>query len=137
MSPILFMASAATLASNELSASCLTAERASHGVIFCAPKNVSFVLAGRTSEGRYSIYNYHYRFLTHPGGAMHGGQRLIVFQGKRYVGNYTLLPEVSIAVRGTQIVLKGDDDGAAVRVDFSRRPPRKILVNGEAETLER
>jgi hypothetical protein len=93
-------------------------------------------LAGRTTGSRYSIYNYHYRLLPHPGGAIHGGQRLIVFQGKRYVGNYMLLPEVSVAVRGTQVLLKGDDDREAVRLDFSRMPPSRILVNGEAQTFD-
>jgi hypothetical protein len=93
-------------------------------------------LAGRTTGSRYSIYNYRYRFLPHPGGVIHGGQRLIVFHGKRYIGNYMLLPEVSVAVRGTQVILKGDDDRAAVRLDFSRRPPSRILVNGEAQTFD-
>lgn len=66
---------------------------------------------------------------------MHGGQRLIVFEGERYVGNYTLQPKVSVAVKGTQVVLKGDEDKAAVRLDFSSRPPTRILVNGEVETF--
>jgi hypothetical protein len=116
---------------------CLEAERASHGAVFCTPKYVSFVLVGRTAGSNYSIYDYHYRFLTHREGVMHGGQRLIVFQGRRYVGNYMLQPEVSVTVRGTKVVLKGEDDKEAVRFDFSRRPPRQILVNGEVETLDR
>lgn len=137
MGPMLFIASAVVLIPHGQSVPCLTAERASHGVVFCRPKNVSFILAGRTAGSGYSIYNYHYRFLSHPGGIMHGGQRLIVFQGKRYVGSYRLQPEVSIAVRGKQVVLKGDDDKNAVRLDFSRTPPSRILVNGEVETFDR
>jgi hypothetical protein len=137
MVPILLMASAVGLAPHEQSAPCLTAERASHGVVFCLPKNVSFVLAGRTTGGRYSIYDYRYRFLPHPGGVMHGGQRLIVFQGKRYVGNYMLPPKVKIAVRGTWVVLKSDEGREAVQLDFSRSPPNRIFVDGEVNTFDR
>ena len=134
---MLFIASAASaLAAHAPSTPCLAAERASKGAIFCSP-DVSFTLAGRTTGGKYSIYDYRYRFLPHPGGAMHGGQRLIVFEGARYVGNYMLQPKVSVAVRGTQVVLKGDEDGAAVQLDFSRKPPSRILVNGEVEGFGR
>jgi hypothetical protein len=116
---------------------CLEAERASQGTVFCTPKYVSFVLAGRTAGSKYSIYNYRYRFLTHRGGVMHGGQRLIVFQGDRYVGNYMLLPHVTVSVSGTKVVLKGDGDRKPVRLDFSRKPPSRILVNGEEEWFDR
>jgi hypothetical protein len=116
---------------------CLEAERASQGVVFCTPKYVSFVLVGRTTGSNYSIYNYHYRFLTHREGVMHGGQRLIVFRGNKYVGNYMLLPEVTVAVSGTKVVLKGDQDRKAIRLDFSAKPPKRILINGEVEELDR
>jgi hypothetical protein len=135
MVPMLLIAFAASGATHEPSEPCLSAERATQGVIFCSPKDVSFVLVGRTTGSGYSIYNYHYSFLPHPGGVMHGGQRLIVFQGTKYVGNYKLQPKVSVAVRGTHVVLKGDDDRDAVRLDFSRKPPSQIHVNGEVDTL--
>lgn len=115
---------------------CLEAERASQGEVFCTPKYVSFVLVGRTAGSKYSIYDYHYRFLTHRGGVMHGGQRLIVFQGNRYVGNYMLSPHVTIGVRGTKVVLKGDEYGPTVRFDFSRTPPSRIWSNGEVESFD-
>ena len=134
---LLFIAFAQGLASHRSHVLCLTAERASHGVVFCSPKNASFTLAGRTTGRKYSIYDYRYRFLPRPGGAVHGGQRLIVFRGKSYVGNYMLSPRVSMIVRGTRVVLKGDQDGEAVRVDFSSAPPSQILVNGEVATFDR
>jgi hypothetical protein len=68
---------------------------------------------------------------------MHGGQRVIVFRGERYLGNYMLPPTVSAAVRGTEVILKGDDDRGTVRLDFSRKPPSRIAVNGEVETFDR
>lgn len=136
MIPMLFMASAAWgLAGHR--PQCLAAERASQGVIFCSPKNVSFILVGRTTGSGYSIYNYHYRIPQPAPLPTHGGQRLMMFRGKRYVGQYDLRSEVSVAVSGTQVVLKGDEDSKAVRVDFSGRPPRQILVNGEVETFFR
>ena len=61
----------------------------------------------------------------------------IVFRGKTYVGNYPLLPIVTVAVSGTQVVLKGDKDGETVQADFSRRPPRQLFVNGEVATFFR
>jgi hypothetical protein len=86
---------------------------------------------GQTTGNKYSIYNYHYRFLTHRGGVWHGGQRLIVFQGMRYVGQYGLTPEVTTAVIGTEVVLKDDWDRRTVSVDFSGRPPSRIPLGGE------
>lgn len=136
MISMLLIATAAGL-SHGPSAHCLEAERVSHGVVFCSRGNVTFSLVGRTTGGKYSIYDYRYRFLPHPGGVMHGGQRLIVFEGTRYIGNYALLPKVSVTVRGAQVVLKGDEDSEAVRIDFSRGPPRQILVNGQLGTFDR
>ena len=103
----------------------------------CATKNTSFVLAGRTTGGRFAIYNLRYRFLTHPGGVYHGDQRIIVFRGKKYLGQYYVQPVVSVAVRGNHVVLKGDDDRTAVELDFSKAPPNEILVNGEIEEFSR
>jgi hypothetical protein len=137
MVQMVFVAFVVGLASNAASPVCLAAERASHGVIFCSSENVSFTLAGRTTGGKYSIYDYRYQFLPHPSGVMHGGQRLIVFQGKSYVGNYMLPPTVRVVVRGTEVVLKGDKDQTTARADFSRRPPTRILVNGEVVTFDR
>ena len=58
---------------------------------------------------------------------MHGGQRLIVFRGNRYVGQYSLTPEVGMAVTGTNVVLTVDRDTKAILTDFSRGPPSQIL----------
>jgi hypothetical protein len=135
MIPMLFMVSAASgIATHRRE--CLAAERGSQGVILCSPKNVSFTLVGRTTGNGYSIYNYHYRFLPHAGGVMHGGQRLVVFQGERYVGQYALQPEVTVAVSGSRVLLRGDEDAKAVRLDFTGKPPHRILVNGELSSAD-
>ena len=124
MIPMLLMASIAWGLGGHKS-QCLAAERASQGVIFCSPKNVSFVLVGRTTGNKYSIFNYHYRIPTRT--VTHGGQRLIIFQGTRYVGQYGLTPEVIMAVTGTKVSLKVDRDTKPVLADFSRGPPSQIL----------
>ncbi len=134
---MIFIAAVVGVASEKPSPLCLEAERASHGVVFCSPENAWFTFVGRTTGGRYTIYDYRYRFLPHPSGAIHGGQRLIVFRGETYVGNYMLSPKVSVAVRGTEVILKGDEDRAPVRLDFSRKPPKRILVNGEVAKFDR
>lgn len=133
--PMLLIASAVGLASPRPSASCLTAERATHGTIFCSTKNVSFILAGRTTGGKYSIYDYRYRFLPHPGGVMHGGQRLIVFHHGKYLGQYSLSPPPYVHVRvvGTQVVLHVSASRETVRLNFSNEPPRELYINGETE----
>jgi hypothetical protein len=103
----------------------------------CETKDETFVFAGRTTEAKFSIYDLRYRFLTHPGGVYHGDQRIVVFQGKKYVGHYYVLPVVTVAVRGKYVLLQGNDDREPVRLDFSKKPPRRILVNGEPEEFAR
>jgi hypothetical protein len=103
--------------------------------VFCSKKDASFVLVGRTAGSGFSIYDYRYAFRA--AAVMHGGQRLVVMRGSKYVGQYSLLPLVTVSVRGKYVVLKGDDDREPVKLDFSRRPPAKILVNGEQETFYR
>jgi hypothetical protein len=127
-----------SLAAHRASAACLTFKRAV-GAVFCSGKDASFLLTGRTTGARYSIYDYRYRFLSHPEGVMHGGQRLVVFRGKRYIGQYALTvpPMIAVSVSGTRVVLSSADGGAKVRLDFSRKPPERILVAGEVENFFR
>jgi len=69
---------------------------------------------------------------------MHGGQRLVVFEGGRYLGQSALNvpPLTRIRVSGTAVLLDSAENGP-VRLDFSREPPRRILVNGETEDFFR
>lgn len=134
---MMFIAAVVGVASGKPSPLCLEAERASRGVVFCSPEDIRFSFVGQTTGGKYTIYDYRYGFLPHPSGAKHGGQRLIVFRGEKYVGNYMLSPKVSVTVTGTEVVLKGDEDRAPVRIDLSRKPPSRLLVNGEVATFDR
>ena len=109
------------------------------GVMFCSEENsyASLVLVGRTAGGRFSIYDYRYRFLPHPGGVYHGGQRLLVFRGKKYLGHYMLSgrPLATVTVKGTRVLLSGLEPPGKVQLDFPRTPPREVLVNGELDTF--
>jgi hypothetical protein len=98
----------------------------------CSGKNATFLLAGRTTGSGYSIYDYRYRFLPHPGGVMHGGQRLLVFHGREYLGQYAVQPDVKVTVRGTRVFLQVEDNPRdRATMDFSRAPPKRVLINGE------
>jgi hypothetical protein len=70
---------------------------------------------------------------------MHGGQRLVIFRGDRYVGQYHLSPPpyVTVTLNGSRVVLRTPGTSRNVEVDLSSAPPKKILVNGEVETLYR
>jgi hypothetical protein len=102
------------------------------GPILCSHRDATFTLAGRTSGNSFSIYDYRYRYRPSGGNVDHGGQRMVVFRGKTYVGQYDLSvpPYVSMSVHGTRVELKSADAPTDVSLDFSRGPPDKILING-------
>jgi hypothetical protein len=109
------------------------------GPLICSRRDASFHLAGRTAVTGYSIYTYRYRFLPAGGGTMHGGQRLIVFHGSDYVGQYRLSPPpfLTATVQGTQVLLHTPGIRETVRLDFSHTPPGRIFANGEIEDFVR
>ena len=109
------------------------------GEIFCSRKNASFALVGRTAGRSYAIYDYRYHFLPHREGAMHGGQRLVVFRGESYVGQYMLSPPpyINVHIEGSRVLLETPQSREKVRLDFSRKPPTRIFINGETEQFDR
>ena len=107
------------------------------GPIVCSPSGATFRLVG-TPNG-YAIYDYRYRFLPYEGATvMHGGQRLLVFHGGEYVGQYSMSPppDTTITVSGSYVLLSKRGAGS-VTVDFSMGPPSKIHFDGETEGLHR
>jgi hypothetical protein len=108
------------------------------GALVCSPKDAQFILVGRTEgQVRYSIYLYHYRFLPHPGGVMHGGQRILVFEGNKYIGQYVLNPPPPVATVHNEFLILKAGDGESAMVDFSKGPPSSISVDGETEEFSR
>jgi len=108
------------------------------GPLICSRKDATFRLVGRPSGSPYTVYDYRYRFLPHPGGVMHGGQKLIVFRRGIYVGQYALSPPpyTDLSVSGSQVVLRSSRNPAE-RLDFSSRPPASLTVDGETEAFHR
>lgn len=102
------------------------------GPLVCSKSNATFSLVGRTNKSRYSIYDYRYKLLTRKGGVMHGGQRIVVFQGRRYIGQYSLSPPPYnlTSVSGDHIVVKSSDTNNTYTIDLSKYPPRNVLVDG-------
>jgi len=109
------------------------------GPLICSPRDASFRRAGRTAVTGFSIYDYRYRFLAVRGGVMHGGQRLIVFRGRDYIGQYSLSPPpfLTVAVKGTHVLLQIPGTHETVRLDFSRKPPGRIFAHGQIAAFAR
>ncbi|MBW8910966.1 MAG: hypothetical protein JF564_03520 [Sphingomonas sp.] len=120
---------------------CLAKRRAAgfSGKEWLCNKTSTFRFVGRISRSGYEIYDYRYRFLPHAGGAMHGGQRIKIFRGGKYIGEYPLSPPpvVNIAVRGARLILSTDDADRKVELNLSKGLPARILVNGEVEDFAR
>ena len=64
---------------------------------------------------------------------MHGGQRVLVFRGRQYIGQYGLWSRsaVTVRVRGAYVVLQSNEGRESVELDFLRSPPEKVFLNGE------
>ncbi|EGF90907.1 hypothetical protein ABI_23190 [Asticcacaulis biprosthecium C19] len=99
----------------------------------CSQENATFVLAGRTTGGKFSVYDYRYRYLPAEGEVMHGGQKVVIFQGNKYIGQYTLSPPpyTAISVDGKHVILDSIDTKERVSLDLTKEPPREVWVNGE------
>lgn len=54
-----------------------------------------------TSDGRYTVYDYRYRFLPEDGSVWHGGQRMIIIRNNEYLGQFVLNPPTTVTLRGT------------------------------------
>lgn len=109
------------------------------GPLVCSRENSTFVLAGRTAGDKFAIYDYRYRFRPSGANVMHGGQKILVFQGKRYIGQYALSPPpyTFVTMNGTHVVLETRGTREKVSLDFSKNPPREVLINGEVEVFYR
>lgn len=105
------------------------------GAIFCEGGKTTFRLVGRTAGVGYHVYDYRYRFMA--ANVMHGGQRIIIFRARKYVGQYPLAtpPFTNMTVRGSHLILS--TDGTEVSLNLSKNLPVRILVNGEEEQLSR
>jgi len=102
-------------------------------------KASTFRFVGKIFPSGYEIYDYRYRFLPHAGGVMHGGQRIMIFKSRKYVGQYVLAtpPFTNMTVRGAHLILSAGGSDRKVSLNLSNTLPVKILVNGEEEQFAR
>ena len=101
---------------------------------FSCKRGSSFTRINARSNN-YIIYNYIYRFLTHKGGAIHGGQRLVFFDlDYNYIGQFYLpLPETTEA--SSIKILSAEDKNTLILSDGQKpvgniilsRPPKGVL----------
>ena len=103
------------------------------GPLVCSESDASFILVGRTNGDRYSIYDYRYRYLPPNGNVRHGGQKIVVFHGATYIGQYSLSPPPykSISVCGARVVVQSQDGKGRYFLDFSDHPPSEVFVDDE------
>jgi hypothetical protein len=110
------------------------------GPLVCSRRDATFEFVGRTAGSGFSIYNYDYSY-DPPGGSnvMHGGQRILVFRGKRYLGQYGLWSRSAVTahVSGTRLVLQSNETKQRVVLDFSRTPPKEVFLAGEYHSFFR
>jgi hypothetical protein len=110
------------------------------GVVFCRKPNAEakFTLVGiaATADGKYTVYDYRYRFLPEHGSVCHGGQRMIVIRNNEYLGQFVLNPPTTITLRGNKLTLS-KPDVQRISVDLAKRVPREILFDGDVMHLER
>jgi len=104
------------------------------GPILCENARGSFVLVGRT--GAYTIYDYRYRFRPPHGAVDHGGQKILIFRGEAYLGQYPASPPpyVTVSVQGSVVRF---DSADSKPIDLSNGPPTDTVLAGYDVTFFR
>ena len=107
------------------------------GLLECSGEDVTLNFVGTTGSG-YTVYDYRYRVMS--AAVMHGGQRLVIFKGAAYVGQYALSPPPysTASVRGSDVHVRTDKPSAEDTVlDFSNGAPSQAFLDGQVVDLYR
>lgn len=105
------------------------------GLLECSGEDVALKFVGTTESG-YMIYDYRYRAMG--AAVMHGGQRLVIFRGSTYVGQYALSPPPysTVSVLGAEVrVRSGEPSSESAVLDFSKGVPSHALLDGHVVDL--
>lgn len=107
------------------------------GPLICSAEDATFEPVGNIGSGRYAIYDYRYRFRA--AAVTHGGQRIVIFKGRDYVGQYVLSPPpfADLAVNGADVIVTGGANPGRWVLDFSEGPPHQAFIDGYALNLDR
>jgi hypothetical protein len=106
------------------------------GPIVCSAADATFQRVGTTQGYGYTVYDY--RFLSNDGTAVFWGQKVVIFHGSVYIGQYDLSPPpfAEMLVNEAQLIL-GVDEVDEVSLELSRIPPAEVYLNGKIERFHR
>jgi hypothetical protein len=106
------------------------------GPIVCSAADATFQRVGTTQGYGYTIYDY--RFLTSAGAAAPWGQKVVIFHGGVYIGQYDLAPPpfAQMLVNESQLIL-GVDDVDEVSLELTSVPPAEVYLSGKIEHFHR
>ncbi|WP_207077924.1 hypothetical protein [Novosphingobium sp. KA1] len=103
------------------------------GSVDCRHDQLSIQEVGKVPAQRstFTVYSYRYRLAPACADcAIHGGQRIIIMDGGRYIGQYKA-DFVTPSIEHGNLVMKATGE-APVTIAFRRNgPPDEILVDGE------
>lgn len=104
------------------------------GLLECSGEDVTLNFVGTTGSG-YTVYDYRYRLMS--AAVMHGGQRLVIFKGAAYVGQYALSPPPysTASVRASDVYVRTISEDAVL--DFSNGAPSQAFLDGHVVDLYR
>jgi hypothetical protein len=106
------------------------------GPIVCSAADATFQRVGTTQGYGYTIYDY--RFLANDGTTAYWGQKVVIFHGSMYIGQYDLSPPpfAEMLVNEARLVLGVDEDDE-VSLELSSVPPAEVYLNGKTEHFHR
>jgi hypothetical protein len=107
------------------------------GPIVCSREDATFVEIG--TVGDYVLYDYRYRFMPEHGAVMHGGQKVVMFNGARYAGQYALNPPpyANVSLKGSRVLFQTEGDPGVSVMEFAHGPPPQIFSGGQVSSLYR
>lgn len=107
------------------------------GLLQCSGENVTLNFVGTTGSG-YAVSDYRYRVMS--AAVMHGGQRIVIFNGTAYVGQYPLSPPPysTASVRASEVHVRTDQPSSEdAALDFSNGAPSQAFLDGQVVDLYR
>lgn len=107
------------------------------GTVVCSGEDVTLSLSGTTGSD-YTVYDYRYRIMA--AAVMHGGQRILIFKGPEYIGQYALSPPPysNVSVINSRVLVNTNDPFSEDAVlEFSNGPPPQVFIGGYVLDLYR
>lgn len=107
------------------------------GPIVCSIEDSTFVEIGQIRD--HVLYDYHYRYLPAGGAVMRGGQKVVVFKGARYAGQYALNPPpyANVSLKGSRVLFQTDGYSGVSVMEFANGPPPRVFSGGYFSDLHR